>query len=80
MNVLNTITECMNESDAVSDSDILKRGIKEEETAVALYTKMMSDTKCDRVKKLLEHVIKDEQHHADEFRKLLKIKSEEIDD
>ena len=50
---------------------LLEQGVKEEEDAVVLYTKLMNKAENPRVKELFKHVIEEEKHHADEFRELI---------
>lgn len=45
-------------------------GIAEEEKAVRLYSKLMLEATNPHVKKLLKHIIEEEEHHIEEFKKM----------
>lgn len=46
-------------------------GIQEEKDAIEIYNDLMLNATDSRVKKLLKHVIEEEEHHIDEFQELL---------
>ena len=52
------------------DIEAMEIGIREEEKAVSLYSKLMVEATNPHVKKLLKHIIEEEEHHIEEFKKM----------
>jgi rubrerythrin len=58
--------------DHFSDVEMLREAIKEELHATNVYTAMERKTKNPKLKKVFNHVAKEEMVHAEEFKTILK--------
>jgi rubrerythrin len=58
--------------DHFSDVEMLRESIKEELHATNVYTAMERKTKNPKLKKVFNHVAKEEMVHAEEFKTILK--------
>jgi len=68
------LKQFLNENDysEYTDVEMLREAIKEEWYAANLYSKMAQKAKNLNVKKILQHVSDEEEHHIGEFEHLLK--------
>jgi rubrerythrin len=66
------LKEAIYEYDNLSDAEMLREAIKEELHATNVYTAMERKTKNPKLKKVFNHVAKEEMVHAEEFKTILK--------